>query len=37
MSWCMVADKYRPDRWGIAGAMVCLRGVPQIGYARHVT
>jgi small multidrug resistance family-3 protein len=29
----MVADGFRPDRWDIAGAVVCLVGVGIIMYA----
>ncbi len=34
--WAAVADGYRPDRWDVAGALVCLVGVALIMYApRH--
>ena len=34
--WAAVADGYRPDRWDVAGALVCLVGVSLIMYApRH--
>ena len=29
----MVADGFRPDRWDVAGALVCLVGVGLIMYA----
>jgi small multidrug resistance family-3 protein len=29
----MVADGFRPDRWDVAGAVVCLLGVGLIMYA----
>ncbi|MCX5304470.1 MULTISPECIES: YnfA family protein [Streptomyces] len=29
----VVADGYRPDRWDIAGALVCLAGMAVIMYA----
>ena len=31
--WGMVADGFRPDRFDIAGALVCLGGVGLIMYA----
>ena len=31
--WAMVADGFRPDRWDIAGALICLIGVAVIMYA----
>lgn len=30
--WAMVADGFRPDRWDLAGALVCLAGVGLIMY-----
>ncbi|MBB2892023.1 YnfA family protein [Flexivirga oryzae] len=33
LAWGMVADGYRPDRWDVAGALVCLIGVALIMYA----
>lgn len=30
--WGMVADGYRPDRWDIVGAAICLVGVAVIMY-----
>jgi small multidrug resistance family-3 protein len=29
----MVADGFRPDRWDVGGAVVCLLGVGLIMYA----
>lgn len=31
--WGMVADGYRPDRFDIAGAVICLGGMAVIMYA----
>jgi small multidrug resistance family-3 protein len=31
--WGMVADGFRPDRWDVAGAVICLAGVGIIMYA----
>ena len=31
--WAAVADGYRPDRWDVAGAVVCLVGMAVIMYA----
>ena len=31
--WAMVADAYRPDRYDLIGAAVCLAGVAVIMYA----
>ncbi|WP_405459831.1 YnfA family protein [Streptomyces sp. NBC_00101] len=33
IAWGMVADGYRPDRYDIAGALVCLAGMAVIMYA----
>ncbi|MFG2771746.1 YnfA family protein [Streptomyces sp. NPDC048350] len=33
LAWGMVADGYRPDRWDIAGALICLVGMAVIMYA----
>lgn len=30
--WAMVADGFRPDRWDITGALICLAGVGVIMY-----
>jgi small multidrug resistance family-3 protein len=29
----VIVDKFRPDRWDIAGAVICLVGVAVIMYA----
>ncbi|MEO3868001.1 YnfA family protein [Nonomuraea sp. B12E4] len=31
--WGMVADGFRPDRWDVIGALICLVGVAVIMYA----
>ncbi|MEV0390412.1 YnfA family protein [Nonomuraea sp. NPDC050643] len=31
--WGMVADGFRPDRWDVIGALICLAGVAVIMYA----
>jgi small multidrug resistance family-3 protein len=31
--WAAVADGFRPDRWDVAGSLVCLVGVALIMYA----
>ena len=31
--WGMLVDGFRPDRWDVAGAVVCLVGVGLIMYA----
>jgi small multidrug resistance family-3 protein len=33
LAWGVLADGFRPDRWDIAGAGVCLAGVALIMYA----
>jgi small multidrug resistance family-3 protein len=33
LAWGMVLDGFRPDRWDITGALVCLLGVEVIMYA----
>ncbi len=33
LAWAMVADNFRPDRFDIAGAVLCLAGVAVIIYA----
>lgn len=32
LAWAMVADGFRPDRWDVAGAFICLLGVAVIMY-----
>ncbi len=31
--WGMAFDGYRPDRWDVTGALICLAGVGVIVYA----
>jgi small multidrug resistance family-3 protein len=33
LAWGMVVDKFRPDRWDVLGAAICLVGVAVIMYA----
>jgi len=33
LAWGMVADGYRPDRYDVLGAVLCLAGVAVIMYA----
>lgn len=33
LAWGMIVDKFRPDRWDIIGAVICLVGVAVIMYA----
>ncbi|WP_410617018.1 YnfA family protein [Amycolatopsis sp. lyj-109] len=33
LAWAMVADGYRPDRYDVLGALLCLAGVAVIMYA----
>lgn len=33
LAWGMLFDGFRPDRWDLAGALVCLVGVGLIMYA----
>lgn len=33
IAWGMAMDGYRPDRWDIAGATLCLAGMGMIMYA----
>ncbi|MEU4515757.1 YnfA family protein [Nonomuraea wenchangensis] len=33
LAWGMVVDGFRPDRWDLVGAVVCLVGVLVIMYA----
>jgi small multidrug resistance family-3 protein len=35
--WAMVVDKFRPDRWDVIGAVICLIGVAVIMYAPRTT
>ncbi|WP_412741899.1 YnfA family protein [Krasilnikovia sp. MM14-A1004] len=33
LGWALIVDKFRPDRYDIAGALICLAGVAIIMYA----
>lgn len=33
LAWGVVVDGFKPDRWDIAGALICLVGVAVIMYA----
>lgn len=33
LAWGVVADRFRPDRYDLAGALICLLGVAVIMYA----
>jgi small multidrug resistance family-3 protein len=33
LAWGMALDRFRPGRWDIAGALICLIGVAVIMYA----
>jgi small multidrug resistance family-3 protein len=33
LAWGMVADGYRPDRFDVIGALICLAGMAVITYA----
>src|SRR6476660_6076479 len=33
LAWAMACDGFRPDRWDIAGALICLAGVAVIMYS----
>ncbi|MFJ5739667.1 YnfA family protein [Streptomyces microflavus] len=36
LAWGMIADGYRPDRWDVSGAVICLAGMAVIMYVpRH--
>jgi small multidrug resistance family-3 protein len=35
LAWGVVLDGFRPDRWDVIGAAVCLLGVAVIMYARR--
>ena len=32
LAWGMAVDGFRPDRWDVAGALICLLGVALIMY-----
>ncbi|TDD73473.1 YnfA family protein [Actinomadura darangshiensis] len=33
LAWAMAFDGFRPDRWDLTGALICLAGVAVIMYA----
>jgi small multidrug resistance family-3 protein len=33
LAWGMAVDGFRPDRWDVLGALICLAGVAVIMYA----
>jgi small multidrug resistance family-3 protein len=33
LAWGMLVDGFRPDRWDVLGAVICLIGVVVIMYA----
>ncbi len=33
LAWGMAVDRFRPDRWDLTGAAICLLGVAVIMYA----
>jgi small multidrug resistance family-3 protein len=37
LAWGMVMDRFRPDRYDVTGALVCLIGVAVIMYAPRPT
>ncbi len=37
LAWGMLLDGFRPDRWDVIGALVCLAGVALIMYAPRST
>lgn len=37
LAWGMIVDRFRPDRWDIIGAAICLVGVAVIMYAPRPT
>ena len=37
LAWGMVFDGYRPDRYDLAGALICLVGVAVIMYSPRAT
>ena len=37
LAWGMVVDKFRPDRYDVVGAAICLVGVAVIMYAPRAT
>jgi small multidrug resistance family-3 protein len=37
LAWAMIIDGFRPDRWDVIGALICLAGVIVIMYAPRST
>ncbi|WP_091463622.1 YnfA family protein [Micromonospora inyonensis] len=37
LAWGMVVDRFRPDRFDVVGALICLAGVAVIMYAPRAT
>jgi small multidrug resistance family-3 protein len=37
LAWGVVVDKFRPDRFDITGALICLVGVAVIMYGPRTT
>ncbi|HLS33614.1 MAG TPA: YnfA family protein [Brevibacterium sp.] len=37
LAWGMIVDGFRPDRWDVIGAAICLAGVAVIMYAPRPT
>jgi small multidrug resistance family-3 protein len=37
LAWAMVLDRFRPDRYDITGAVICLAGVAVIMYSPRPT
>ncbi|CAM3554575.1 YnfA family protein [Isoptericola cucumis] len=37
LAWGMVVDGFKPDRWDVTGALICLAGVAVIMYAPRPT
>ncbi|MFC7625193.1 YnfA family protein [Microlunatus sp. GCM10028923] len=37
LAWAMIVDGFRPDRWDVIGALICLAGVIVIMYAPRST
>jgi small multidrug resistance family-3 protein len=33
LAWAVVVDRFQPDRFDVAGALICLLGVAVIMYA----
>ena len=36
LAWGMILDGFRPDRWDITGALICLLGVAVIMYVAQI-